>query len=120
MPSRIGQSLKYSSAASTTTANLLNGTNLQYIGLPSKISIWAAAFLTAASDQFSLTWSRGAEFGTLVPAGSPINVDAAGPSQLNDLVGEFTVPGGVNLVLALTTDATSSTHTGVFRFLVES
>lgn len=117
---RISQSLKYSSAASTTTANLLNATNLQYIGLMSKLTLWAAAFLAAASDQFALTWSRGAEFGTLVPAGSPINVDAAGPSQLNDLIGEFTVPAGANLVLALTTDSTSSTHTGVFRFLLES
>ncbi len=117
---RVSQSLKYSQAASTTTANLLNATALQYIGLASKITIWAAAFLAAASDQFSLTWSRGAEYGTLVPAGSPINVDAAGPSQLNDLVGEFTVPAGVNMALALVSDATSSTHTGVFRFLIES
>lgn len=117
---RIGQSVKYSQAASATTANLLNATNLQYIGLASKLTIWAAAFLAAAIDSFSLTWSRGAEFGTLVPAGSPINVDAAGPSQLNDLVGEFVLPAGANLVLALVSDATSSTHTGVFRFLLES
>lgn len=117
---RISQRLKYSSAASTTSANLLNATNLQYIGLASRITIWAAAFLAAAADQFSLVWSRGAEFGTLVPAGSQINVDAAGPSQLNDLIGEFMVPAGANLVLALITDATSSTHTGVFAFLIES
>jgi len=120
MASRIGQSLRYSVAASGTIANFLNATNLQYIGLASKLTIWAAAFLAAASDQFSLTWSRGAEFGTLVPAGSPINVDAAGPSQLNDLVGEFLVPAGVNMVLSLIADATVGTHTGVFRFLLES
>lgn len=117
---RVSQSIKYSQSASTTTANLLNATQLQYIGLASKLTIWAAAFLATASDQFSLTWTRGAEYGTLVPAGSPINVDAAGPSQLNDLVGEFTVPAGVNMILALVSDSTSSTHTGVFRFLVES
>jgi hypothetical protein len=117
---RIAQRVAYSSAASTTTANLLNATNLQYIGLASKLTIWAAAFLAAAADQFSLTWSRGAEFGTLVPASTQINVDAAGPQQLNDLIGEFAVPAGVNLVLALTTGATTSTHTGVFAFLVES
>jgi hypothetical protein len=117
---RIAQRIKYSQSASTTTANLLNATNLQYIGLASKITIWAAAFLTAAGDQFSLTWSRGAEFGTLVPAGTQVNVDAAGPSQLNDLIGEFTVPAGVNMTLALVSDGTSSTHTGVFAFLVES
>lgn len=117
---RISQRLKYSQAASTTTSNLLNGTNLQYLGLASKITIWAAAYLAAAGDQFSLTWSRGAEFGTLVPSGTQINVDAAGPSQLNDLIGEFTVPAGVNLVLALVSDATVGTHTGVFAFLIES
>jgi hypothetical protein len=117
---RIGQGVKYSLAASATIANLLNATNLQYIGLASKVTLWAAAFLAAASDQFSLTWSRGAEFGTLVPAGSQINVDAAGPSQLSDLVGEFVVPAGVNMVLALIADATTGTHTGVFRFLIES
>jgi hypothetical protein len=119
MPS-IGQAIRYSLAASATIANLLNGTNLQYIGLPSKITVWAAAFLAAANDQFSLTWSRGAEFGTLVPAGSPINVDAAGPSQLNDLVGEFTVPQGANMILNLIADATSGTHIGAFRFVISS
>lgn len=55
-----------------------------------------------------------------MPAGTQINVDAAGPSQLNDLIGEFTVPAGVNLTLALVSDATVGTHTGVFAFLVES
>src|SRR5258708_30252858 len=117
---RIAQRIKYSQAASTTTANALNATNLQYIGLASKITIWAAAFLAAAGDQFSLTWSRGAEFGTLVPAGTQVNVNAAGPSQLNDLIGEFTVPAGVNMVLALVSDSTSTTHTGLFAFLVET
>jgi len=117
---RIAQRIKYSQAASVTTANVLNATNLQYIGLASKVTLWAAAYLTAASDQISLTWSRGAEFGTLIPAGTQLNVNAAGPSQLNDLVGEFVVPAGVNLVLALVSDATAGTHTGTLAFLVES
>src|SRR4029077_19513955 len=117
---RLSQRVSYSQAASTPNPNLLNATNLQYIGLASKLTIWAAAFLAAALDAFSLTWSRGAEFGTLVPPGSVINVDPAGPSQLNDLIGEFTVPAGANLVLALNPDATTGTHTGVFAFLVES
>jgi hypothetical protein len=117
---RISQRVKYSSAASLTTPNLLSATNLQYIGLASKLTIFAAAFLAAAGDQISLVWSRGAEFGTLIPPGSQINVDPAGPSQLNDLIGEFVVPAGANLVLALVTDATVGTHTGVIAFLIES
>ena len=117
---KINQGLKYSQAASTTTANLLNGTNLQYIGKASVLKIWAAAYLASASDQFSLAYSRGAEFVTLVPAGSTINVNAAGPQELNDSVGEFAIPAGANLVLALTSDATVGTHTGAFRFQIES
>lgn len=117
---RLSQTVRYSQAASTTTANLLNGTNLQYVGLATKITIWAAAFLAASNDAFSLAIARGPEFITLIPAGSSINVNAAGPQQLNDLIGEFGIPAGSNLVLALVSDATAATHTGAFRFLLES
>jgi hypothetical protein len=116
----LSQTVKYSQAASTTTSNLLNGTNLQYLGKPSKLTVWAAAYLAAALDSFSLSYSMGADFVTLVPANSTINNNASGPQQLNDLVGAFAIPGGANLVLALTSDATSSTHTGAFRFQIES
>lgn len=118
--SALSQTIRYSQAASTTTANLLNGTNMQYVGRASKLTLWAAAFLTAANDSFSLSYSLGADFVTLVPAGSSINVNAAGPQQLNDLVGSWGVPAGANLVLALVSDATAGTHTGAFRFQVES
>jgi hypothetical protein len=117
---RLGQTIRYSQAASITTANLLNGTNLQYIGLASKLTIWAAAFLAAANDSFSLAIARGPEFITLVPSGTSLNVNAAGPQQLNDLIAEFAIPAGANLVLALVSDATAATHTGAFRFLVEA
>lgn len=117
---RLAQAVRYSQAASTSTPNILNGTNLQYIGLVTKLTIWAAAFLSAAFDSFSLALTRGAEFITIVPAGTALNVNAAGPQQLNDLIGEFAVPAGGNLVLALTSDATAATHTGVFRLLLES
>src|SRR5260370_14123335 len=110
------QRVSVSSAASTVTPNLLNGTNLQYMGLATKISIWAAIFLSLAHDTFGLTWSRGAEFGTVVPPGSIINNNPNGPQQLNDLIGTFAIPAGANLVLALTTDATAGTHTGAFAF----
>lgn len=116
----LSPTIPYSSAASTTTANLLNGTILQYIGAASKLTIWAASFLAAASDVFTLFYSLGATVITLVPTGSQLNVNAAGPQQLNDLVGSFAIPAGANLILALTTGATATTHTGAFRFLVES
>lgn len=115
----LAQTIKYSQALSTTTANLLNGTNLQYMGQATKLTIWAAAFLAGASDSFSLSWTRGSTFQTLVPAGSQINVNAAGPQQLNDLVGSFPIPAGANLILALVSDATAGTHTGAFRFQLE-
>lgn len=117
---RLGQTVRYSQAASVTTPNLLNGTNLQYVGLATKLTIWAAAFLAASFDSFSLAIARGPEFITLVPAGTAVNVNAAGPQQLNDLIGEFAIPAGANLVLALVSDATAATHTGAFRFLLES
>jgi len=114
------QRVKYSQAASTTVANILSGLNLQYLGRPSKITLWAAAYLAAASDQFSLSYALGADFITLVPAGSPLNVNSAGPQQLNDLIGTYAIPGGANMTLALTSDATVGTHTGVFAFQIES
>ena len=117
---RISQRVPYSQAASTTTPNILNGTNLQYIGLASKMTIWAACYLAASHDSFSLAYARGAEFVTFVPAGTTINNNASGPQQLNDLVGEFAIPAGSNLVLALTSDATAGTHTGAFQILIES
>lgn len=116
----ISQTINYSVAASGTVANLLNGTNLQYIGRASKLTIWAAAFLPAASLlTFSLTESIAGQIVTLVPPGTSLNLNAAGPQQLNDLVGVFAVAAGANLTLALVADATVGTHTGAFRFLVE-
>jgi anaerobic C4-dicarboxylate transporter len=117
---RLSQRIRYSQALSTNTANLLNGTNLQYVGIATKLTMWAAAFLALAFDAISLSYARGAEFVTLVPSGTPINVDAAGPQQLNDLIGEFAIPAAANLVLALVTDATAGTHTGSLAFLLES
>ena len=118
---KISQTIPFSQAVSLTTANILAGTNLQYIGRASNMTLWAAMFLPVGGlTTFSLTYSLGAEFGTLVPPGSPINVNVAGPQQLNDMVGQFAIPAGANLVLALTTDATVGTHTGAFRFLLES
>ncbi len=114
------QRVAISQAASTTTANLLNGTNLQYFGLATVMTIWAALYLAAAHDTFALSWSRGAEFGTVVPAGSIINNNPNGPQQLNDLIGEFALPAGANLVLAVTSDATVGTHTGAFAFGLKS
>ena len=109
----------YSSAASTTTPNLLSGTSLAFLGKASQLTIWAACFLTAAHDSFSLQYAVGGQVGVLVPAGSTVNNNPSGPQQLNDLVGAFGVPANAALTLALVTDATAGTHTGAFKFLVE-
>jgi hypothetical protein len=116
----ISQRIPYSLAASGSSANLLAGLNLQYLGVASKVTLWACAKLAAALDTFSLAWSRGAQNGTWVPSGSPLNVNPNGPSQLDDLIGTFFAPAGANLTLAVVADATTGTHTGVFSFQVES
>jgi hypothetical protein len=119
MPS-LAQRVPVNQAASTTVPNILNGTNLQYVGLATKLTIWAAIFLAAAHDTFALSYSRGAEFGTVVPPGSTINNNPNGPQQLNDLLGTFPIPAGANLVLPVVSDATAGTHTGAFAFDLQS
>ena len=114
------QRIPISQAASTVIPNILNGTNLQYFGLATVMTLWAAIYLALAHDSFSLSWSRGAEFGTVVPAGSFINNNPNGPQQLNDLIGEFALPAGANLVLSVTSDATVGQHTGAFAFGLRS
>lgn len=117
---RLAQRVSYSQAASTTTANLLNGTNLQYVGRAANMTVWASCYLAAAHDSAALSYSLGTEFTTFVPPGTSLNNNASGPQQLNDLWGTFAVPAGANLTLAVTSDATAGTHTGAFAFLLEN
>ena len=111
------QRVSYSQAASTTTANVVAGTAVEYIGRASIIELFGAAFLAAASDTITLTYTVGGDSRVMVPAGSGLNVNAAGPQTLNDkLLDAYPVPAGSRLILALVSDATAGTHTGRFMF----
>lgn len=107
------QRINYSQAASTTTANVLSGQGVEYIGKASVIDLFGAAFLAASNDQLSMSYTIGGDSRVMIPSGSGLNVNAAGPQILNDqLLSDYPVPAGAHLVLALTSDATVGTHTG--------
>jgi hypothetical protein len=114
------QRINYSQAASTTTANVLSGQGVEYIGKASLIDVFGAAFLAAANDQVALTYTQGGDSRVMIPSGSGLNVNAAGPQVAFDqLLSEYPVPLGAHLVLALTSDATSGTHTGRVMLVVK-
>lgn len=114
------QRIDYSQAASTTTANVLSGKGIEYIGKASLLDMYGAAFLAAASDQITLTYTVGGDSKVMIPSGTGLNVNAAGPQTLNDaLMSDYPVPQGAHLVLALVSDATVGTHTGRFMFVVK-
>lgn len=114
------QRVDYSQAASTTTANVLSGKGIEYIGRATLIDMYGAAFLATASDQISLTYTVGGDSRVMIPSGTGLNVNASGPQTLNDaLLSDFPTPAGAHLVLSLTSDATAGTHTGRFMFVVK-
>jgi anaerobic C4-dicarboxylate transporter len=111
------QRVNYSQAASIVTPNILMGTAIEYLGKASLIDLYAAAFLAAANDTIGLTYTQGGDSRVMVPAGSGINVNAAGPQIAFDaLLSDYPVPQGAHLVLSVTSDATAGTHTG--RFMI--
>ena len=114
------QRINYSQAASVTTPNVLSGQGVEYIGKASLLDLFGAAFLAAANDTISLAYTVGGDSKVMVPAGSGLNVNAAGPQTLNDgLLNDYPVPAGAHLVLAVTNDATAGTHTGRFMLAVK-
>jgi hypothetical protein len=99
---------------------VLAGKQIEFIGRASLIDLYAAAFLAGASDQIGLTFTVGGESGVVIPAGSALNVNAAGPQTLNDaLLSDYPLPMGARLVLSLVSDATVGTHTGRLMFVVK-
>jgi hypothetical protein len=114
------QRVDYSQNASVTTNNVLSGKGIEYIGKASLLDMYGAAFLSGCSDQISLTYTVGGDSRVMIPSGTGLNVNAAGPQTLNDaLMSDFPTPQGAHLVLALTSDATAGTHTGRFMFVVK-
>jgi hypothetical protein len=113
------QRISYSQAASATTANVLTGQGVEYIGRASLLDLYGAAFLAAANDQISLTSTLGGKSELLIPSGSGINVNAAGPSMQSDgILNDAPIPAGAHLVLGLVSDATAGTHIGRFMIVI--
>jgi hypothetical protein len=107
------QRISYSQAASTVTPNILAGTTVEFIGKASVLELFGAAFLAAATDSTALSYTVGGDSRVMIPAGTALNINAAGPQTLNDkLLDAFPVPLGSHLIMPLTSDATVGTHTG--------
>lgn len=114
------QRIDYSQAASSTTVNVLLGKGIEFIGKASLLDMYGAAFLAAAADQISLNYTVGGDSKVMIPSGTSLNVNAAGPQTLNDaLMSDYPVPAGAHLVLSVVSDATAGTHTGRFMFVVK-
>lgn len=109
------QRVSYSQAASTVTANVLAGQGIEYIGKASIIELFGCSKLAAATDTIAMSYTVGGDSRVMIPAGSALNLNAAGPQSLNDkLLDAYPLPAGSHLVLAVTSDATAGTHIGVF------
>lgn len=114
------QRINYSQAASITTPNVLSGQGVEYIGRASLLDLYGAAFLATANDQISLTSTLGGDAKTLIPSGSGINVNAAGPSMQSDgILNDAAIAAGAHLVLGLVSDATAGTHVGRFMIVLQ-
>ena len=114
------QRINYSLAASAINNNVLASQGVEYIGKASLIDVFGAAFLAAANDQTAMTYTQGGDSRVMIPAGSGLNVNVAGPQVAFDgLLSEYPVPAGAHLVLSVTADATAGTHTGRFMLLVK-
>lgn len=116
----LAQKFAYSQAASITTPNVLAGAGIQIIGRASLVDLYGASFLAAATDTIAMNYTVGGDSKVMVPAGSPLNLNAAGPQNQNDeIFTDFAVPAGANLTLSVTSDATAGTHTGKFLLKVK-
>jgi hypothetical protein len=114
------QRISYSQAASVVTANVLAGTGVEYMGRASLLDLYGAAFLAGANDTVGMSYTVGGDSRVMLPAGSGLNVNAAGPQVAFDgLLDEYPLPLGARLVMQLTSDATAGTHAGRFMLVVK-
>jgi hypothetical protein len=114
------QRINYSLAASAVNNNILTSQGVEYLGKASLIDVFGAAFLAAANDSVFMTYTQGGDGRVMIPSGSGLNVNAAGPQVAFDqLLNDYPVPAGAHLVLAVTADATAGTHTGRVMIMVK-
>jgi hypothetical protein len=89
-------------ATVTTNPNILAGSPIQYIGKAGVLTIYGNG--DAAGLQWNLTTNDGQQNLQIVPQGSSLGVaSTAGKVKTNeDFIGQFAIPGGVQLALAVT------------------
>ena len=99
------QSLPFNAVAipaATTNPNILAGSPIQYMGKAGVLTIYGNG--DAAGLGWNLTTNDGQENKQIVPQGSSLGVaSTAGKVKTNeDFIGQFAIPGGVQLALAVT------------------
>lgn len=89
-------------AAGVTNPNALSGSPIQYMGKAAVLTIYGNA--SAAGMSVSLTTNDGQVNNQVIPTGSNLGVaSTAGKVKTNeDFLGQFAIPAGVQLMLALT------------------
>lgn len=104
-------------AANTTNPNALSGSAIQYMGKAGVLTIYGNA--SAAGMQVSLTTNDGQENKQVIPTGSNLGpASTAGKVKTNeDFLGQFAIPGGVQLMLALV-NTTGGTLTANLLFVI--
>jgi hypothetical protein len=89
-------------AATSTIPNILAGSAIQYMGKAGVLTIYGNG--DAAGLMWNLTTNDGQQNQSLVPQGSSLGVaSTAGAVKTNEnFIGQFAIPGGVQLSLAVT------------------
>lgn len=106
----------YTEGAAALIPNILSGTSVEFMGSPSKLTIYGSA--DTAGDTFSLTGFTGSEPGAQYVPTSPISVGSTtGAVKTNEnFICQIPVPAGTRLVMPV---AGPNTHVGRFLFVIE-
>jgi hypothetical protein len=102
----------------TTVPNALAGLPIEYFGRAAVLTVYGNA--DAAGILMSLSYNDGQDVKSVVPATSALGVaTTAGKVSTNeDFLGQFALPAGVRLILALTNTDGANDHNANFLFVV--
>jgi hypothetical protein len=94
--------MEQSVAANATTANLLSGAPIQFVGRAGVLTLYGNA--DAVGMTHALSINDGQETRQIVPAGAGLGAaSTAGKVKTNeDFIGQFPIPAGVQLIHAIT------------------
>jgi hypothetical protein len=102
--------ISYLIPAAAVITNVLQGTVAEFVGKAQNVRVFGTA--DAAGDTVSMTMTVGGDSRVLIEAGTALPVAAAvgaGPKIDEDYIGEWQVPQGAHLILAVNGTAA---HTG--------